>query len=462
MPGGKIGGEEECRERDGDDDCAAGPMNRLASDQSEDQQERKRERQSPETGGDRADAAVADEEWTGGERDIATEQGDERPAVRACIVSIRNYLRLFRLRHGAPIAESRFMPSLFDPIELSPALQLRNRILMAPLTRGRATKEAVPTDLQRDYYAQRSGAGLIISEATGISREGLGWPYAPGLWSDAQVEGWKPVVGAVHAAGGKMVAQLWHMGRIVPTGVSGLPAVSASAVRNDALGHSYGGKEPYPEPRAASLDDIERIIGDYASAARNAISAGFDGVQIHGANGYLIDQFLQDSTNQRCDEYGGPIENRARLLLEVTDAVVSVWGADRVGVHLAPRGDAHDMGDSDIATVFLYAARELGKRKLAFLCARESHDKPALGPSLKQAFGGIFIANEGFTAESARLAIQSGTADAVAFGKSAIANPDLVARFRHAAPLNPPEPSTFYNDGPVGYTDYPLFETANI
>jgi 2,4-dienoyl-CoA reductase-like NADH-dependent reductase (Old Yellow Enzyme family) len=176
----------------------------------------------------------------------------------------------------------------------------------------------------------------------------------------------------------------------------------------------------------------------------------------------LIDQFLQDSTNKRADEYGGPVENRARFLLEVTDAVVSVWGADRVGVHLAPRGDAHDMGDSDLSTVFHYAARELGKRKLAFLCARESHDQLALGPSLKQAFGGVFIANEGFTAETAREAIRSGAADAVAFGKAAIANPDLVERFRTGAPLNPPDPSTFYGDGPVGYTDYPFLETTSV
>ena len=192
------------------------------------------------------------------------------------------------------------------------------------------------------------------------------------------------------------------------------------------------------------------------------MAAGFDGVEIHGANGYLLDQFLQDSTNQRTDDYGGSIENRARFMLEVTDAVISVWGADRVGMHLAPRCDAHDMGDSDPAATFGHVASELGKRKLAFLCARESLDKTALGPMLKQAFGGVYIANEGFTAESAREAIASGRADAVAFGKPAIANPDLVERIRGGAPWNPPDPPTFYGSGPEGYTDYPTLETTTI
>ena len=202
------------------------------------------------------------------------------------------------------------------------------------------------------------------------------------------------------------------------------------------------------------------IIEAYRRGAQNAQAAGFDGVEIHGANGYLIDQFLQDSTNHRTDGYGGPIENRVRFMMEVTDAVISVWGADRVGMHLAPRGDAHDMGDSDPAALFGHVACELGKRKLAFLCARESHNKPALGPSLKQAFGGVFIANEGFTANSAREIITSGCADAVAFGKPAIANPDLVERLRTDAPWNVPDPTTFYGDGPHGYLDYPSSENS--
>ena len=351
---------------------------------------------------------------------------------------------------------------LFQPLQAG-AFQLPNRLIMAPLTRCRASAGRVPNALMADYYAQRSSFGMILSEATSISPQGVGYPNTPGIWSAEQVTGWRLVTHAVHQAGGTILLQLWHVGRISdPLYLDGQIPVAPSAIA--AAGHVslIRPLKSFVTPRALEIGEIPGIIEDYRRAAENAKLAGFDGVEIHAANGYLIDQFLQDSTNQRSDEYGGPIENRARLLMEVTDAVVSVWGADRVGVHLAPRGDAHDMGDSNLSTVFLYAARELGKRKLAFLCARESHDKPALGPSLKQAFGGIFIANEGFTAESARLAIQSGTADAVAFGKSAIANPDLVARFRHAAPLNPPEPSTFYNDGPVGYTDYPLFETANI
>ena len=351
---------------------------------------------------------------------------------------------------------------LFQSLQAG-AFHLPNRLIMAPLTRCRASSGRVPNTMMAEYYAQRASFGMILSEATSISPQGVGYPNTPGIWSAEQVEGWKLVTHAVHQAGGMILLQLWHVGRISdPVYLDGLLPVAPSAIA--AAGHVslIRPKKSFVTPRALELIEISGIIEDYRRAAENAKAAGFDGVEIHGANGYLIDQFLQDSTNKRSDEYGGPIENRARFLLEVTDAVVSVWGADRVGVHLAPRGDAHDMGDSDISTVFHYAARELGKRKLAFLCARESHDKSALGPSLKQAFGGVYIANEGFTAESAREAIRSGTADAVAFGKVAIANPDLVARFRAAAPLNPPEPSTFYNSGPVGYTDYPLLEIPSL
>ena len=258
-------------------------------------------------------------------------------------------------------------------------------------------------------------------------------------------------------------AQLWHVGRISdPLYLEGDLPLAPSAIA--AAGHVSLVRplKDFVTPRALDISEIPGIVEDYRRAAENAKVAGFDGVEIHGANGYLIDQFLQDSSNLREDEYGGCIENRARFLLEVTDAVVSVWGADRVGVHIAPRGDAHGVGDSDLSSVFHHAARELGKRKLAFLCARESFDEPALGPSLKQAFGGVYIANEGFTAETAREAISSGRVDAVAFGKSAIANPDLVERFRSGAPLNTPDPSTFYADGPTGYTDYPFLQTASI
>ena len=334
-------------------------------------------------------------------------------------------------------------------------------MVMAPLTRCRASAGRVPNAMMADYYAQRSSFGIILSEATSISPQGVGYPNTPGIWSQDQVEGWKLVTRAVHQAGGQILLQLWHVGRVSdPVYLDGELPVSSSAIA--AKGHVslIRPLKNFVTPRALDLAEIPGIIEDYRRAAENAKTAGFDGVEIHGANGYLIDQFLQDSTNKRDDAYGGPIENRARFLLEVTDAVVSVWGADRVGMHLAPRGDAHDMGDSNISSVFHYAATELGKRKLAFLCARENYQNPPLGPSLKQVFGGVYIANESFTAESAREAIRSGTADAVAFGKSAIANPDLVARFRHGAPLNTPDPATFYGDGPVGYTDYPFLETT--
>ena len=345
---------------------------------------------------------------------------------------------------------------LFQPLQVG-ALLLPNRAVMAPLTRCRASAGRVPNALMAEYYAQRAGFGMILSEATSVCPMGVGYPDTPGIWSDEQLEGWKLVTRAVHEAGGLILLQLWHVGRVsAPHYLNGELPVSASAVRPAGHVSLLRPMEEFVTPRALELSEIPAVIEAYRKGAENAKAAGFDGVEIHGANGYLIDQFLQDSTNHRTDEYGGSIENRARFMLEVTDAVVSVWGADRVGMHIAPRGDAHDMGDSDPAAVFGYVARELGKRKLAFLCARESHDKPALGPALKQAFGGVFIANEGFTAESAREAISSGKVDAVAFGKAAIANPDWVARMRVGAPLNPPNPETFYGQGPEGYTDYPL------
>ncbi|MEO5915765.1 MAG: alkene reductase [Luteolibacter sp.] len=351
---------------------------------------------------------------------------------------------------------------LFQPLHAG-AFTFPNRMVMAPLTRCRASEGRVPNAMMAEYYVQRSSFGMILTEATSITPQGVGYPNTPGIWSDEQVEGWKLVTSAVHKAGGQILLQLWHVGRISdPVYLNGDLPVAPSAIAPAGHVSLVRPLKDFVTPRALDISEIPGIVEDYRRAAENAKAAGFDGVEIHGANGYLIDQFLQDSSNKRTDEYGGPIENRARFLLEVTDAVVSVWGADRVGVHLAPRGDAHDVGDSDISSVFHYAAQELGKRKIAFLCARESYDKPALGPSLKQAFGGVYIANESFTAESAREAIRSGKADAVAFGKSAIANPDLVERFRTGAPLNAPEPSTFYGDGPIGYTDYPSLETASI
>ena len=344
---------------------------------------------------------------------------------------------------------------LLEPITLGD-LCLANRIMMAPLTRCRASAGRVPNSLMGEYYVQRASAGLIISEATAVTPMGVGYPNTPGIWSPEQTQGWKQITAGVHAAGGKMFLQLWHVGRISdPSYLGGSLPVAPSAIAPKGHVSLLRPLRPFVTPRALELSEIPGIIAAYRQGATNALAAGFDGVEIHGANGYLLDQFLQDSTNHRSDEYGGSIENRARLMLAVTDAVISVWGAQRVAMHLAPRGDAHDMGDSNPAATFGYIARELGRRRLAFLCARESLGDQRLGPDLKKQFGGIYVANESHTRESAEQLLQAGEADAVAFGKLFIANPDLPRRFAGNAPLNTPDPTTFYADGPQGYTDYP-------
>jgi 2,4-dienoyl-CoA reductase-like NADH-dependent reductase (Old Yellow Enzyme family) len=289
---------------------------------------------------------------------------------------------------------------------------------------------------------------------------GVGYPDTPGIWSDEQVAGWKKITDAVHAAGGRIVLQLWHVGRISdPFYLNGALPVAPSAIAPAGHVSLIRPLKPYVTPRALALNELPRIVSAYRLGAVNALRAGFDGVELHGANGYLLDQFLQDRSNHRTDNYGGSIENRARLPLEATDAVVSVWGADRVGYHLAPRGDSHDMGDSNPAATFGYLATELGKRKLAFLCARESPDAPRLGPDLKRAFGGAYIVNQGFTAQTAEAALAAGEADAVAWGKLFIANPDLPRRLQLGAPLNPPNQATFYGGDARGYTDYPVLPT---
>jgi 2,4-dienoyl-CoA reductase-like NADH-dependent reductase (Old Yellow Enzyme family) len=352
------------------------------------------------------------------------------------------------------------MSSLFQPLRLG-TLELPNRIIMAPLTRCRASEGRVPNALMRDYYVQRASAGLIVSEATSVTPMGVGYPDTPGIWSNQQIEGWKLTTQSVHEAGGRIMLQLWHVGRIShPSYLNGALPVAPSAIA--AAGHVslLRPKQPYPVPRALDLEEIPAVIEAYRLAAKNAKIAGFDGVEIHGANGYLLDQFLQDSANKRKDRYGGPIENRARLMLEVTDAVVEVWGPDRVGMHLAPRGDAQSMGDSNPKATFGYVARELGKRGISFICSREHVGPDALGAFLKEQFGGVYIANEGFTQETGEKSIKAGEADAVAFGKLFIANPDLVERFRLHAPLNEPKPATFYAKGPEGYVDYPVLVTT--
>jgi len=347
------------------------------------------------------------------------------------------------------------MPTLFDPIKIGD-LELSNRIIMAPLTRCRAEPGRVPGDLMVEYYSQRADAGLIISEATSVTPMGVGYPDTPGIWSAEQVQGWKKITEAVHAKGGKIVLQLWHVGRISdPIYLDGQLPVAPSAIKPAGHVSLVRPMKDYETPRALETAEIPGIVEAYRKGAENAKEAGFDGVEIHGANGYLLDQFLQDSTNQRSDAYGGALENRARLMLEVTDAAISVWGAGRVGVHLAPRADSHDMGDSNRAETFGYVAGELGKRGIAFICTREKAGEDSLGPQLKKIFGGIYIANERFTKEQANAWLTEGKADAVAFGIPYIANPDLVERLRQDAPLNEPKPELFYAQGPAGYTDYP-------
>jgi 2,4-dienoyl-CoA reductase-like NADH-dependent reductase (Old Yellow Enzyme family) len=347
------------------------------------------------------------------------------------------------------------MSKLFDPITVGD-LKLPNRVFMAPLTRQRASEGRVPNELMREYYTQRATAGLILSEATSVTPMGVGYADTPGIWSDEQVEGWKLVTKGVHDAGGHIFLQLWHVGRISdPHFLDGQLPVAPSAI--PASGHVslLRPQRPYVTPRALEAREIPGIIAAFRKGAENAQRAGFDGVEIHGANGYLLDQFLQDTTNKRTDDYGGSIENRARLMLEAADAAISVWGADRVGMHLAPRRDSHSMGDSDPLATFGYVARELGKRKIAFICAREHVAADSLGPKLKKEFGGVYVANEQLSKESAEKLLASGNADAVAFGKAFISNPDLPKRLRQDAALNEWDSSTFYAQGPKGYTDYP-------
>ena len=351
------------------------------------------------------------------------------------------------------------MPGLFDPIRIG-ELDLPNRIVMAPLTRCRAVGGGrVPNALMAEYYQQRATAGMIISEATSVDPMGVGYPDTPGIWSEEQVEGWKGITSAVHEAGGRILLQLWHVGRIShPTYLDGKSPIAPSAVQPAGHVSLIRPPTPFPTPRALERGEIAGVIAAYRRGAENAKKAGFDGVEIHGANGYLLDQFLQDGSNRREDDYGGPIENRARLLLEVADAVASVWGCGRVGMHLAPRADAHGMGDSDLVATFEYTARELGAKGLAFICTRAKQLDDRLDGRLKAAFGGVYIANEKLSKDTAERLIRAGEADAVAFGIPFIANPDLPRRFALDAPLNEANPATFYAAGPEGYLDYPALE----
>lgn len=357
------------------------------------------------------------------------------------------------------------MPSLFQPLELG-ALELPNRIVMAPMTRARAGRDAVPTAMMVDYYTQRATAGLIITEAVGISREGLGWPNAPGLWSDPQVEGWKPITDAVHREGGRIVAQLWHMGRLVHPDLGGGQPVSSSATTAPDYAHTYEGKKPYVEARSATADDVQRILGDYARAARNAIAAGFDGIQIHGANGYLVDQFLRDSANFRDDDYGGPIGNRIRFAGEVLESVIAEIGVDRVGIRFSPNILSQGVEDSDPVALFSALATKLEELDVPWIELREPSLPTSAGsiptepvsPAMREIYSGKILINTDNCWLDAHRRLIDGIADGVSIARPFIANPDLVRRISLGAPLNDGDPATYYAGAAEGYIDYPMLE----
>lgn len=364
------------------------------------------------------------------------------------------------------------MSKLFEKVKLGD-LELPHRIVMAPLTRSRAGEERVPNQMMARYYKQRATAALIITEATYILPDGIGYPFTPGIGTGKQVEGWKKITEAVHAEGGKIFLQLWHVGRISHPVLqeNGKKPVAPSAIKPKGKLFTGEGMVDFEEPRALETSEIPGIVADFKLGAENAKKAGFDGVEIHGANGYLLDQFLNDSTNKRTDEYGGSIENRARLLLEVVEAVTSVWGKNRVGVRLSPTGTFNDMKDSDPPALWGFVAEKLGEMGIAYLHVIEPEeanrrlykvDGEIVSPTadLKSKFKGTVITAQGYDLESANAVLESGHADLVAFGKKFLANPDLPKRLKLGAELNEQDPSTFYGGAAEGYTDYPTLEEA--
>lgn len=357
---------------------------------------------------------------------------------------------------------------LFQPTRLGP-LRLANRIVMAPLTRSRAKEDDIPGDLAAEYYVQRASAGLIIAEATQISQQGKGYVLTPGIYSQAQVQAWKKITEAVHAADGKIFLQLWHVGRISHPSiqVDGALPVAPSAIKPEGQAYTNDGFVPMVTPRALETSEIPSIVEQYRSAAQNAHAAGFDGVEIRAANGYLLDQFLRDKTNQRTDAYGGSIENRARLLLEVTAAVVKVWGGDRVGIRISPLSSFGDIADSNPQSLFTYVVEQLNSFNLAYLHAIEGDTGGAREVPggfdlqiLRRLFNGLYMANNGYDLTLAVTARADNTADLISFGRPFIANPDLVERLRIVAPLNTPDPATMYGGGAGGYIDYPSLKTS--
>lgn len=352
--------------------------------------------------------------------------------------------------------EEAMSVGLFSPLRAG-EIFTPNRIWMAPLTRSRAGSTRTPNALMGDYYAQRATAGLIITEATSIDPMGVGYSGTPGIWNDDQVLGWRSIVSRVHAAQGRIVLQLWHVGRVSdPLFLGGQTPVAPSEVGIDGFVSLVRPQRRFVVPRSLSIGEIQAVVRQYRRAAENAERAGFDGVELHAANGYLVDQFLQSSTNRRKDDYGGSVENRCRFLLEVVDQLISVWGAGRVGVHLAPSCDSHGMGDSDPRSTFGFAARELGRRKIAFIFTRESVSESYLTTHIRQEFGGVVVGNQGLSVPQAQRLIETNSVDAVAWGKLFISNPDLPRRIQTGAPLADYDSATFYTEGPKGYTDYPM------
>ena len=355
---------------------------------------------------------------------------------------------------------------LFAPVQLGP-LTLANRIVMAPLTRSRAGVADIPSEMAIEYYVQRASAGLIIAEATQVSPQGKGYVYTPGIYSTDQVQAWKKITDGVHAAGGRIFLQLWHVGRISHPSLQpdGVLPVAPSAIKPEGKAFTEDGFVPLVTPRALATSEMREIVEQYRTGAENALAAGFDGVEIHAANGYLLDQFLRDKTNKRTDAYGGSIENRARLLMEVTAAVVEVWGGDRVGIRLSPLSTFGDIADSNPQALFSYVVEQLNAFKLVYLHVIEGDTGGArelpggFDPQiLRRLFKGAYMANNGYDRQMALDARSSGSADLIAFGRPYIGNPDLVARLRIAAPLVQPDPATMYGGGAEGYIDYPVLQ----
>lgn len=360
------------------------------------------------------------------------------------------------------------MTDLFTPLALGP-YTLPNRLAMAPLTRNRSTPEGVPQPLNVEYYRQRSGAGLILTEATCIAPEGVGYPLTPGIWNDTQAAGWRTVTEAVHERGGHIFCQLWHVGRVSHPSLqpNGQLPVAPSAIGFEGQAFTYEGPQPFVTPRALETAELPGIVAQYRHAARQALAAGFDGVEVHAANGYLLDEFLRDGSNRRTDVYGGGVDNRARLLLEVLEAVCGVWNANRVGVRLSPIQPFNGMFDSDPKGTFTRVVELLNRFPLAYLHLTEmGKDAPgAAGPyfdplELGDVWKGVLMTNAGYDKAGANTVLAAGRADLVAFGVPYLANPDLEARFRADAPLNAPDPATFYGGGAHGYTDYPFMASG--